>query len=81
MPVERRQVEGLEGLLREVLTIVKGFEPGRFLWFRGISCATYPLLPKIMREGKTGDQVLDRERRLATRFRQRSLAYWPAGYP
>ena len=34
-----------------------------------------------MREGKAINQIFERERRLLTRFRQRSLAYWPAGYP
>jgi hypothetical protein len=33
-----------------------------------------------MRNGKTIDQVFERERRLLTRFRQRSMAYWPEGY-
>jgi hypothetical protein len=34
-----------------------------------------------MRDGKPALEVYEREKRLLTRFRQRSLAYWPAGYP
>jgi hypothetical protein len=81
MPIERRQVDGIEGLLKEVLSIASTLQNGRFLWYRGLSCSTHTLLPKIMRDGKTAEEVLDRERRLLTRFRQRSMAYWPAGYP
>jgi hypothetical protein len=64
-----------------VLVIGAGLAEGRFLWYRGLPCSTHELLPKIMREDKTADQIFDRERRLLTRFRQRSMAYWPAGYP
>lgn len=81
MPIEYRRVEGIRGLLNEVLGIAAGLEEGRFLWYRGISCATYTLIPKIMRDGKPTADVFDREKRLLTRFRQRSMAYWPAGYP
>jgi hypothetical protein len=55
--------------------------PDAFLWFRGLNCASHQLLPKIMRDGKSDAEVFERERRLITRFRQRSMAYWPAGYP
>jgi hypothetical protein len=34
-----------------------------------------------MRDGKSDEQVVERERRLLTRFRQRGMAYWPSGYP
>lgn len=56
-------------------------EDGDFLWFRGIRRHDRELLPSILRDGKTSDEVFEREKRLLTRFRQRSLAYWPAGYP
>ncbi len=81
MPVERCVVEGLEGLLEKVLAIARDLDHERFLWYRGLSCSEFKLLPKIMRDGKTIEQVFDRERRLLTRFRQRSMAYWPSGYP
>lgn len=81
MPIENRRVNGVEGLLKEVLTIAHDLPEDRFLWFRGLACAGHSLLPKLMRDGKSSDQVFDREKRLLTRFRQRSMAYWPAGYP
>jgi hypothetical protein len=81
MPVEQREVDGLEGLLKEVLSIARELPDTAFLWFRGLDCARHQLLPKILRDGKDVQQVFDRERRLLTRFRQRSVAYWPAGYP
>jgi hypothetical protein len=81
MAVEEKEVEGIEGLLREALALAKTQPNGGFLWYRGLNRASYKLLPKIMRDNKSIEQVLDRERRLLTRFRQRSLAYWPAGYP
>jgi len=81
MPIERRQVDGIEGLLNEVLSIARTLHEGRFLWYRGLNCSSHLLLPKIMRDGKTSDEVFERELRLLTRFRQRSMAYWPAGYP
>lgn len=81
MPVEEREVPGLVGLLEAALDIAAALPAGRFLWFRGLPCSTYPLLPKIMREGRSAEEVFDREKRLLTRFRQRSIAYWPAGYP
>lgn len=81
MPVEKKTVDGIDGLLRAVLEIASSLPEGRFLWYRGLACESYSLLPKIMRDGKSADDVFDRERRLLTRFRQRSMAYWPAGYP
>src|SRR5215213_13199 len=81
MPVTTREVQGLEGLLQLVLEIVRALPEDAFLWFRGLSCASYQLLPKLMRDGKSAEAIFDRELRLLTRFRQRSMAYWPAGYP
>ncbi|WP_315704095.1 MULTISPECIES: FRG domain-containing protein [unclassified Bradyrhizobium] len=81
MPVIHKEVEGLAGLLTETLGIAEQLSPDSFLWFRGIANSNHSLLPKIMREGRSSDQVFERERRLLTRFRQRSMAYWPAGYP
>lgn len=81
MPVATREVQGLEGLLQLVLEIARALPEDSFLWFRGLSCASYQLLPKLMRDGKSAEAIFDRELRLLTRFRQRSMAYWPAGYP
>jgi hypothetical protein len=81
MPLIRHEVQGLEGLLREALAIAETIPESSFLWFRGLSRSSHKLCPSIMRDGKTSDIVFEREKRLLTRFRQRSLAYWPAGYP
>ncbi len=81
MALERIEVDGLQGLLTEVLRIANVQSTSSFLWYRGLDRKSYRLLPAIMREGKSSAEVFDRERRLLTRFRQRSLPYWPAGYP
>lgn len=81
MPIEHRQVDSIPSLLNEVLAIASELPAGRFLWYRGLSCLTHTLIPKLMRDGKGAEDVFDREKRLLTRFRQRSMAYWPAGYP
>lgn len=80
MPVEERQIKNLQGLLAEVLRIsAETYES--FLWFRGVDCSTHQLLPKIARDGREPIDIFERETRLLTRFRQRSMAYWPSGYP
>ncbi|MGX8009175.1 FRG domain-containing protein [Mesorhizobium sp. ORM8.1] len=81
MPVVEKEVGGIEGLLTEVLNIRSSIPAGHFIWFRGARLDSHQLLPKIMRDGRAVDDVFEREKRLLTRFRQRSLAYWPAGYP
>lgn len=51
-------------------------------WFRGHSSHNYKLIPKIMRdEPRPMGDVYGREARLMARFRERSLPFWPAGYP
>ncbi|WP_394713635.1 FRG domain-containing protein [uncultured Roseibium sp.] len=64
-----------------MLNIARDLPRERFLWFRGHARENYSLIPSIMREGKSAEEIFDREERLLTRFRQRSLAYWPEGYP
>jgi hypothetical protein len=81
VPIEERNVDSLEGLLTETLQIANAGHESSFLWFRGVDCIHHRLLPKIMRDGKDADAVFERELRLLTRFRQRSMAYWPSGYP
>lgn len=80
MPVSRLRVTSLPTLVSSVLELQDQLTPSSFLWFRGLSCTCYSLLPKLMRENKPADDVFERERRLLTRFRQRSMAYWPAGH-
>ncbi|PZF33702.1 FRG domain-containing protein [Curtobacterium sp. MCPF17_051] len=72
-------------LVSQVLTL----RPEKQFWFRGQGCASRHLVPSLWRRMQpapgqtevTSSQVLDLETRLLTRFRQRSLPYWPAGYP
>jgi len=80
VPINQEEVDGLVGLMTKALAIARERPAGSFLWFRGVSQGDHQLLPKIMRDGKTVEQVFERERRLLTRFRQRSMAYWPAGH-
>lgn len=75
------QARGIDELVKVTLDLRATLSSDTFLWYRGADCARHKLLPKLMREGRNSDEVFDREKRLLTRFRQRSVAYWPAGYP
>ncbi|WP_162237679.1 FRG domain-containing protein [Agreia sp. Leaf244] len=64
--------------------------PTKQFWFRGQGCETQGLVPSLWRRlspkpldltAVPASRVLEVEQRLLTRFRQRSLPYWPAGYP
>lgn len=81
MPIETVEVAGLEELLAQVLAVIRELPEGAYLWYRGHSRQSHELMPGIMRHGKNISEVFDREKRLITRFRQRSMPYWPAGYP
>ena len=81
MPLIDHAADSLHALVAYVLAITDELTDHRSLWFRGSECSQFELLPKLLRAEKTADEVFDRERRLLTRFRQRSMAYWPAGYP
>jgi hypothetical protein len=81
LPVVANEVQGIEGLLDSVLKIARGLPEGAFLWYRGHQSSHYRLLPSLLRDGKPADEIFEREKRLLTRFRQRSLPFWPGGYP
>jgi hypothetical protein len=81
MPMTEHEASSLDALVKETIAIHAAQPPESFLWFRGVSCSTYELLPKLLRDKKSSEEVFEREGRLLTRFRQRSMAYWPAGYP
>lgn len=81
MPIEVHRVDGVVGLVRKALEIAKSLPPARALWFRGLANEAFTLLPRLMRDAKSADEVFEREKRLLTRFRQRSLPLWPQGYP
>ena len=52
-------------------------------WFRGHGCGTHTLQPSLYRRLTIHEpaKIIDTEKRLITRFRQRSLPWWPEGYP
>ncbi len=81
MPVEDLTAASIPQLVEVVLALRQGLGPDAFLWFRGHSCGSYKLRPKLMRDNRESEKVFEREARLLTRFRQRSMAYWPEGYP
>ncbi|EMN1931546.1 FRG domain-containing protein [Burkholderia ambifaria] len=81
MAIAEHSVESLSDLITIALQINSTIPPTHRLWYRGINNHNHKLLPKIMRSGKAADEVFEREKRLLTRFRQRSMAYWPEGYP
>lgn len=80
MAIVEYDVSSLPELISKVLEIQKQLPIEQKLWFRGINNHNYKLLPKIMRSERDSDDVFEREKRLVTRFRQRSMAYWPEGY-
>lgn len=52
-------------------------------WFRGQGCEHRQLKPSLTRKLSPYEpsKLMKTERRLITRFRQRSLPFWPEGYP
>lgn len=52
-------------------------------WFRGQGCDSRSLKPSLVRAITPYDAgiLMATEKRLITRFRQRSLPFWPEGYP
>jgi hypothetical protein len=81
MPVHDEEFASIPELVARVLAIAEGLAEGRPLWFRGLACADHSLTPKLFRGANDATAAFDRERRLAVRFRQRSLPFWPGGYP
>lgn len=81
MAVGNVAAPNLQQLVAAVLDIASDLPGDRALWFRGAGCGMHPLLPTLMRDGQPSEKVFEREVRLLARFRQRSMAYWPVGYP
>lgn len=81
MPIGEYTVTSAAQLVELVNGIRREFGDGRPLWFRGHQCSDFSLTPSLYREIASFDTAIQRERRLITRFRQRSLPFWPAGYP
>lgn len=80
MAIVKRDAATIAKLVSAVLDIRDKLDNDAFLWFRGHTCESHQLIPKIMRDGRAIEDVFEREQRLIARFRQRSLAFWPAGY-
>jgi len=81
MSIVELTADNLQELVAVSLKLHASLPTGAYLWYRGVGCESFQLLPKIMRDKKLPDDVYEREARLLTRFRQRSMAYWPSGYP
>lgn len=81
MSYEEVTVSTVVELVWTVLSLGEQAPAGRPLWFRGHRNSAYELAPGLVRGALNEDAMFDRERRLLTRFRQRSLPYWPSGYP
>jgi len=72
---------GTQDLVRAALDIASALPEPRPLWFRGHECPSHTLVSSLARRVSTPEELFEKERRLITRFRQRSLPFWPAGYP
>lgn len=81
MAMKTEEAKGLRELVGVVLDAMPIADEEQPLWYRGVSRQKYEQLPKLLRDGKSNKEVLEREARLLTRFRQRSLPYWPEGHP
>lgn len=79
MALETTEVADLSELLAHLLD---GLDE-HVRWFRGQGCEARSLTPSLPRklEPYSADSMITMERRLITRFRQRSLPFWPEGYP
>lgn len=82
MAARQFDVDGIPALAAKALELAEETGSKPLIWYRGVSCDRHSLSPKLHRgRPRTADEVNEREARLLTRFRQRSLAYWPSGYP
>jgi hypothetical protein len=79
VPLQELTLDGVPALVAHLLS-----DPTAGVrWFRGQRCAQRHITSSLRRALPAGSpsELLARERRLITRFRQRSLPYWPEGYP
>jgi hypothetical protein len=76
MTIETHTASSIDELVRVVLSICDQLPQDGSLWYRGVQSMDYKLIPKIMRDDRSFEAVLEREKRLLARFRQRSMAYW-----
>lgn len=81
MAVETIAASDVPDVLDKALEIARALPDQRRLWFRGLPCHCHGLTAKLVRVSADAATMFDREERLITRFRQRSLPFWPSGYP
>lgn len=81
MGVIERAVSSIEEIVSVTLKIGRDLGGERSLWHRGHTCPDHVLKASLPRQLDDSKRLLPMEQRLITRFRQRSLPYWPAGYP
>jgi hypothetical protein len=79
MALQETTVDSLAGLLHHLLDRPND---DYVRWFRGQGCAKRSLRPSLIRrlDPYTVASMIAAERRLLTRFRQRSLPFWADGY-
>lgn len=80
--LEARPFSSLSNLADSVITMAKPIPSSEPLWFRGTTCETYDLSPKLCRgKERPPAEVYEREARLLARFRERSQPYWNSAAP
>lgn len=80
MPYKELEICSTGELVAKALELGQDCE-NRPLWYRGHTSSAHTLAPSLLRKLDSADEIFKSERRLLTRFRQRSMPYWPAGYP
>lgn len=68
-------------LAETVLGLSRQMDGAHPLWYRGHYSAGWELKPSLARSVTSSEEMFEKEQRLLTRFRQRSLPFWPQGYP
>lgn len=63
------RADSLESLVRAVLEITREIPSDMPVWLRGHQSDKHQLLPSLLRDKKTSDEVFEREKRLLIRFR------------
>jgi hypothetical protein len=82
MDIDRVEATTVNEAIDAVLGFSDATREGQTVWFRGSHCCHHKLIPSLMRRpGITPETMFELESRLITLYRQRSLPFWPEGYP
>lgn len=82
MDIQRVQASSVNDVIDAVRIFAGLKRPGQSIWYRGSHCSRHVLLPSLMRESeRDSSEVFGLEETLITMYRQRSLPFWPEGYP